>query len=191
MKHGIYILTFFMTLLGLSESGYAMIPFFTATGDTVRRAVIYFEVSETCVDSCYGSNNQVAAVLDSLLARNSDTKYITALNVITSVSPEDDESYNTNLISKRNHSVSEFLQRYHSNIDVNKIHYFSAGENWSELRKLAAADPNLPDREEVLILIDYHKNDKKKIQCIYQIMLHCLKLLTKCWNTYSTMYFLS
>ena len=97
MKHGIYILTFFMTLLGLSESGYAMIPFFTATGDTVRRAVIYFEVSETCVDSCYGSNNQVIAVLDSLLARNSDTKYITALNVITSVSPEDDESYNTNL----------------------------------------------------------------------------------------------
>ena len=162
MKHGIYILTFFMTLLGLSESGYAMIPFFTATGDTVRRAVIYFEVSETCVDSCYGSNNQVAAVLDSLLARNSDTKYITALNVITSVSPEDDESYNTNLISKRNHSVSEFLQRYHSNIDVNKIHYFSAGENWSELRKLAAADPNLPDREEVLILIDYHKNDVNK-----------------------------
>lgn len=94
-----------MTLLGLSESGYAMIPFFTATGDTVRRAVIYFEVSETCVDSCYGSNNQVIVVLDSLLARNSDTKYITALNVITSVSPEDDESYNTNLISKRNHSV--------------------------------------------------------------------------------------
>ena len=61
MKHGIYILTFFMTLLGLSESGYAMIPFFTATGDTVRRAVIYFEVSETCVNSCYGSNNQVIA----------------------------------------------------------------------------------------------------------------------------------
>ena len=162
MKHGIYILTFFMTLLGLSESGYAMIPFFTATGDTVRRAVIYFEVSETCVNSCYGSNNQVIAVLYSLLARNSDTKYITALNVITSVSPEDDESYNTNLISKRNHSVSEFLQRYHSNIDVDKIHYFSAGENWSELRKLAAADPNLPDREEVLILIDYHKNDIDK-----------------------------
>ena len=162
MKHGIYILTFFMTLLGLSESGYAMIPFFTATGDTVRRAVIYFEVSETCVDSCYSSNKQVVGVLDSLLAKNSDTKYITALNVITSVSPEDDESYNTNLISKRNHSVSEFLQRYHSNIDVNKIHYFSAGENWSELRKLAAADPNLPDREEVLILIDYHKNDIAK-----------------------------
>lgn len=144
MKHGTYILTFFMALLSLSESGYAMVPFFTVASDTARQVVIYFEASETCVDSCYGSNNQVIAVLDSLLARNSDTKYITALNVITSVSPEDDESYNTNLISKRNHSVSEFLQRYHSNIDVNKIHYFSAGENWSELRKMAAADPNLP-----------------------------------------------
>lgn len=96
-------------------------------------------MSETCVDSCYGSNNQVAAVLDSLLARNSDTKYITALNVITSVSPEDDESYNTNLISKRNHSVSEFLQRYHSNIDVNKIHYFQQariGQSYVSWRQL-------------------------------------------------------
>ena len=27
---------------------------------------------------------------------------------------------------------------------------------------MAAADPNLPDREEVLILIDYHKNDIAK-----------------------------
>lgn len=85
-----------MALLSLSESGYAMVPFFTVASDTARQVVIYFEASETCVDSCYGSNNQVIAVLDSLLARNSDTKYITALNVITSVSPEDDESYNTN-----------------------------------------------------------------------------------------------
>ena len=78
-------------------------------------------------------------MLDSLLAGNADTKYITALNVTTFVSPEGDESYNASLISKRNHSISEFLQRYHSDIDVNKIHYFSAGENWSELRKMAAA----------------------------------------------------
>ena len=159
MKHGTYILTFFMALLSLSESGYAMVPFFTVASDTARQVVIYFEASGTCIDSRYKSNNRMIMMLDSLLAGNADTKYITALNVTTFVSPEGDESYNASLISKRNHSISEFLQRYHSDIDVNKIHYFSAGENWSELRKMAAADPNLPDREEVLILIDYHKND--------------------------------
>ena len=39
---------------------------------------------------------------------------------------------------------------------------FSEGEDWSEFRKLVASDSNLPDREEVLILIDYHKNDVNK-----------------------------
>ena len=167
MKHGTYILTFFMALLSLSESGYAMVPFFTVASDTARQVVIYFEASGTCIDSRYKSNNRMIMMLDSLLAGNADTKYITALNVTTFVSPEGDEAYNVSLISKRNHSISEFLQRYHSNIDVNKIHYFSAGENWSELRKLAAADPNLPDREEVLILIDYHKNDIVKRKQLY------------------------
>ena len=40
--------------------------------------------------------------------------------------------------------------------------FFSEGEDWSEFRKLVASDSNLPDREEVLILIDYHKNDVNK-----------------------------
>lgn len=39
---------------------------------------------------------------------------------------------------------------------------FSEGEDWSEFRKLVASDSNLPDREEVLMLIDYHKNDIDK-----------------------------
>ena len=124
MKHGTYILTFFMALLSLSESGYAMVPFFTVASDTARQVVIYFEASGTCIDSRYKSNNRMIMMLDSLLAGNADTKYITALNVTTFVSPEGDESYNASLISKRNHSISEFLQRYHSDIDVNKIHYF-------------------------------------------------------------------
>ena len=40
--------------------------------------------------------------------------------------------------------------------------YKRQGEDWSEFRKLVASDSNLPDREEVLILIDYHKNDVNK-----------------------------
>ena len=75
----------------------------------------------------------------------------------TFVSPDGDESYNRSLAARRNDSIKEFLQRYNSDVSVDKIHFFSEGEDWSEFRKLVASDSNLPDREEVLILIDYHK----------------------------------
>lgn len=162
MKHGIYILTILMALLSLPESGYASIPFFAVANDTIRRVVIYFDANEAKVDLSYKSNNQVITILDSLLLGNLNTKYITALNVETFVSPDGDESYNRSLAARRNDSIKEFLQRYNSDVSVDKIHFFSEGEDWSEFRKLVASDSNLPDREEVLILIDYHKNDVNK-----------------------------
>ena len=162
MKHGIYILTILMALLSLPESGYASIPFFAVANDTIRRAVIYFDANEAKVDLSYKDNNQAITILDSLLLGNLNTKYITALNVKTFVSPDGDESYNRSLAARRNDSIKEFLQRYNSDVSVDKIHFFSEGEDWSEFRKLVASDSNLPDREEVLILIDYHKNDVNK-----------------------------
>ena len=66
------------------------------------------------------------------------------------------------MAARRNDSIKEFLQRYNSDVSVDKIHFSSEGEDWSEFRKLVASDSNLPDREEVLILIDYHKNDVNK-----------------------------
>ncbi len=50
MKHGIYILTILMVLLGLPESGYASIPFFAVANDTIRRVMIYFDANEAKVD---------------------------------------------------------------------------------------------------------------------------------------------
>ena len=153
MKHGIYILTILMALLSLPESGYASIPFFAVANDTIRRVVIYFDANEAKVNLSYKNNNQVITFLDSLLLGNLNTKYITALNVETFVSPDGDESYNRSLAARRNDSIKEFLQRYNSDVGVDKIHFFSEGEDWSEFRKLVASDSNLPDREEVLILI--------------------------------------
>ena len=86
MKHGIFILAILMALLSLPESGYAAVPFFTVINDTIRRVVIYFDQEETDVDSCYKTNNQEINVLDSLLEERINSRYITALNVVTFVS---------------------------------------------------------------------------------------------------------
>lgn len=159
MKRGIYILAILMALSCLSESVYAAIPFFTFTNDTIRRVMLYFDVNETSMNPYYRNNKQSINILDSLLSENQNTQYLTALNVMTFVSPDGDEAYNTTLAARRNNSIKEFLQRNHSDVDVEKIHFFSEGEDWSAFRKLVASDSNLPDREEVLMLIDYHKND--------------------------------
>lgn len=124
MKHGIYILTILMALLSLPESGYASIPFFAVANDTIRQVVIYFDANEAKVDLSYKDNNQVITILDSLLLGNLNTKYITALNVETFVSPDGNESYNRSLAARRNDSIKEFLQRYNSDVSVDKIHFF-------------------------------------------------------------------
>lgn len=159
MKHGIYISAILLVLAGLSGTSYAAIPFFSVANDTIRRVVIYFDANETGLDPSYRNNKQAIATLDSLLTGKLATKYITAINVTTYVSPEGDESYNSSLIARRNNAIKEFLRQYNSEMDAERIHLFSGGEDWTEFRKLAAADSNLPDREEVLILVDYHKKD--------------------------------
>lgn len=64
------------------------------------------------------------AALDSLFPGNLNTKYITALNVETFVSPDGNESDNKSLVARRNDSIKEFLQRYNSDVSVDKIHFF-------------------------------------------------------------------
>lgn len=162
MKHGIYILIILMALLPLSKRGYAMIPSFKVPNDTARQIVIYFDENETLVDTSYKSNNQAFVLLDSLLGRSSDAECVTVMNIVTFVSPDGDTAYNASLSAKRNSSVREFLQRRYPYIDSEKIVLISEGEDWAEYRKMIEADPNVPDREEVLMLMDYHQNDIEK-----------------------------
>lgn len=156
MEHRICILAILITLSGLLENVYAAIPFLTATDDTICQIAIYYDVDNTNVNSCYGDNSQAINTLDSLFA-NLDMKAVAGVNIITFVSPDGDEAYNKSLANRRNNSIREFLKRY--SVEIDKVHLVSEGEDWSEFRKLLVTDTNLPDREEVLMLIDYHKDD--------------------------------
>lgn len=162
MKHGIYILIILVALLPLSKKGYAMTPPFKVPNDTSRQVVIYFNENETRIDSLYKGNNQSLVLLDSLLGRSWDAECVTVVNIVTFVSPDGDTAYNASLSAKRNSSLREFLQRRYPYIDSEKIKLVSEGEDWTEYRKLVEEDSGLPDREEVLTLMDYHQNDIEK-----------------------------
>ena len=159
MKYGIYILAIFMAFSASLKSGYAMVSSFTVTQDTTRQVVVYFDREDTTVDLSYKNNNQYINVLDSLLGNKENIRYITAVNVITFVSPDGDSVYNTVLSARRNNSVREFLQQRYPAVDMKKIQLFSGGEDWSEFRKVVEEDSDFPEREEVMMLMDYHRND--------------------------------
>ena len=159
MKYGIYILAIFMAFSASLKSGYAMVPSFTVTQDTTRQVVVYFDREDTTVDLSYKNNNQDINVLDSLLGNKENIRYITAVNVITFVSPDGDSVYNTVLSARRNNSVREFLQQRYPAVDMKKIQLFSGGEDWFEFRKVVEEDSDFPEREEVMMLMDYHRND--------------------------------
>ena len=97
--------------------------------------------------------------ISSLLEERINSRYITALNVVTFVSPDGDSVYNAALSVRRNNSMREFLRQRYPYVDAENIKLTSEGEDWSELRKLVASDSDLPDREEVLMLIDYHRDN--------------------------------
>lgn len=60
------------------------------------------------------------------------------------------------------------LRQRYPYIDGNKIELSAKGEDWSEFRRLVSADLNLPDREDILMLIDYHQEDMIKLKHLLQ-----------------------
>lgn len=55
--------------------------------------------------------------------------------------------------------MREFLQQRYPAVDMKKIQLFSGGEDWFEFRKVVEEDSDFPEREEVMMLMDYHRND--------------------------------
>ena len=168
MKHGIHILFFFIALWGLSVKGYASIPSVAVVKDTTQQVIVYFDENESLVDTNYCSNNQSIALLDSLLGKPCGAESVISLKVEAFASPEGESIKNIGLSVRRKESLKELLRQRYPYIDDKKIELSAKGEDWSEFRRLVSADLNLPDREDVLMLIDYHREDMIKLKHLLQ-----------------------
>lgn len=168
MKHGVYILAFFTTLLCLSGKGYASTSPIAVVRDTTIRVIVYFEENKDGIDSCYRNNSQSIALLDSLLDMNLGTGSIISIKGEAFASPDGESNGNIDLAVKRVNSVKELLQQRYPYIEEEKTELLAKGEDWTGLRRLISADVNLPDREDVLMLIDYHQDDMMKRKQLLQ-----------------------
>lgn len=163
MKNRIcYIFLFFAIFFGLPTNGYAMMRHSIIERDTTSCVVIYFDSNENRVDSLYSGNREAVTALDSLFSDCYEAGLISSIVVSTFVSPDGNADLNNRLAAKRNESVKEFLLQRYPFVDAIQIEFHSRGEDWLELGRLVTADSQIPNREEVLMLIEYHHDDFEK-----------------------------
>lgn len=116
--------------------------------------VLYFRFDKAVVDKGYMDNDRTLRHLEEILSDRSLTGRIDSINILSFASPDGDRKYNERLAKERSTAVKGYLVWKYPHLDQYRIHPRPKGENWKELRRLIAGDKNLPNREEVLQIID-------------------------------------
>lgn len=127
------------------------------TGDTLasgKPRMLYFRFDRSLVDSGYMDNRHTLHQLDQLLRDTRLTVRIDSLIVCSFSSPDGDEAYNRRLALQRAQAVKGYFVWKYPHLDQRRIRTRPQGENWSGLRQAIELDPSVPDREEVLQILD-------------------------------------
>ena len=123
--------------------------------DTLSKPmVLQFRINEAVVDSEYMDNARTLRYLDEIFSNFSLTERIDSIHILSFASPEGRREYNERLAQQRSTVVKDYLIWKYSNLVPSRIHPRPQGENWKELRELIAGDKQLPNRKEVLKIID-------------------------------------
>lgn len=122
--------------------------------DTVRETVkVHYRVGKYNLDPKFKNNK---ARLDSLVYEMGDAHHerkVTKIEIIGGASPEGSLKLNDMLSHKRAASFIDYLDEF-VEIPDSIISYTFLGRDWNGLRKFVVADPEVPQKEEVMVLLD-------------------------------------
>lgn len=123
----------------------------------------YFRSSSVCVDTLYMQNNES---LSSFFQRNLDrlsnpTHELKMVKVVGGSSPEGTVAYNETLALKRARSLADYLMQQLP-LAEDLMEVTSLGVDWSGLTELVLQTMEVPNREEVLSVLqkDYSHNER-------------------------------
>lgn len=128
----------------------------TLTGYNIEKLgiKIYFRYDDSSIDSNYMNNSETLKLLDSLLHNNRLISTLDTIAVTAVSSPEGAYGYNARLSERRKVSLEKYLRGKYPSIDSGLWYFNSIAENWTDFRELLASDILLPNREEVLAIVD-------------------------------------
>lgn len=116
--------------------------------------LLYFRFDRTLVEYDYMDNPRT---LDEFRILFSDTLCVSSIDTITITSyasPEGAVRYNARLAQRRAIAVKGYLIWKYPHLDQFRIVIRPQGEDWTGLRQLVKADAFVPDRDDVLEILD-------------------------------------
>lgn len=123
--------------------------------------MLYFRFDKALLDSGYMDNGRTLRHLDELFTDRNLCARIDSINIFSYASPEGTPTYNDRLARQRSAAVKNYLVWKYPHLEQYRIHPRPQGENWKELRRLIVNDPNMPNKEKVLQIIDYTKESEQ------------------------------
>ena len=130
-------------------------------GESEKPLMLYFRFDKATVDGGYMNNAQTLLHIDNLFTDVALCKRIDSIQIYSSASPEGSATYNEHLALRRSTALRNYLVWKYPHIDKERVHACPQGENWSEFRQLILEDKNLPDREEVIQIMEKNPDKEK------------------------------
>ena len=147
-------------LFTLLSNGYAGQPK-GIMGVPGKPLMLYFRFDKELVDSGYMDNSRTLRHMEELFSDHQLCGRIDSISIFSFASPDGNLTYNERLACQRSMAVKGYLVWKYPHLDQYRIYPRPQGENWQELRCLIVNDECLPNREEVLHIIDCYKESQR------------------------------
>lgn len=161
MKSHIYLNLILGLLFLVPGQSYALEAISIAPKDSTDAICFYFQFNRDEIIADYLDNQQAIHFLDSLFAKDPLKVQPDSLVITSLVLSEGSPKYNTWLAEHRAEAVRDYLKNHFPQLHT-KVVLFRKEVDWMDYRNLIAHDPAIPNREEVLQIIDHHYNDPGK-----------------------------
>ncbi len=141
----------------------------TGTAYTVE-VNIFNRYDDHLIDTTYMDNREVFLMLDSLMRDTAIINHTKRIAILSSSSIEGRESYNKTLSERRMKSIERTLRQRYDYIEADIWDFSYTSENWTYLRKAVVEDQNVPNRDEVLSIIDMEGRDPDTKEYLLKIL---------------------
>lgn len=135
----------------------------TERGIYGQSRILYYRFDRADVDSSYLDNQRTLSALDEIFSDSILSSRIDSIHIYAFASPEGSRVYNEGLAGRRAESMKEHLVANYPYLWGKDITMYPRGEAWEGLWKLVVWDTQIPEREELLmILSQVQDTDKRK-----------------------------
>lgn len=151
MKLSIYPVAIFLALFGCLHARGNETTLTDSTGQYEVR--VHFKCARSEIDPSYKGNQQVLDSLSDLLSGLIASGQTPDIQITGAASPEGGISYNYGLSQRRASAISKYLSN-RINFPDSAINFTYLGRDWQGLQRFVESDKKVPDRDEVLVLLN-------------------------------------